>query len=281
MSQLKSVSLVNIQGHRGARGLFPENTTTAFIEAIKLGVHALEMDVVISADNKVVVSHEPWMNADFCSLPNGEPVEKKSQSTYNLYKMPYDEIATYDCGKRGNAEFPFQKAMPERKPLLSEVIDASENYIQKYNLPPVNYTIEIKSDINDESIFQPEPKTFVDLVYQEIKQKISLERVCIQSFDVRILREMKKKDGEVTLAFLVENNDGLQINMNRLGFIPQTYSPEYIHVTTELAKQVHKLNMQLVVWTVNELSDMKSLIALGVDGLISDYPNRALELMRK
>jgi glycerophosphoryl diester phosphodiesterase len=281
MHQLKSAGSVNIQGHRGARGLFPENTIAAFIEAIKLGVHALEMDVVISADNKVVVSHEPWMNALFCSLPSGEPIEKESEQKYNLYKMPYVEITTYDCGKRGNPEFPFQKAMSERKPLLSEVIKASEHYIQAHNLPPIHYTIEIKSDINDYGIFQPDPKTFVDLVYQDIKQYISLEQVCIQSFDEQILQEMNKKDEQVNLAFLVENNDGLQTNMNRLGFIPQTYSPEFIQVTPELVKQVHDLNMQLIVWTVNELEDMKKLIAMGVDGLISDYPNRALELFSK
>lgn len=280
MHQLKSVGLVNIQGHRGARGLFPENTITAFIEAIKIGVDALELDVIVSADNKVVVSHEPWMNADFCSLPNGEPVEKNSQHTYNLYKMPYSEIATYDCGKRGNVEFPFQKAVPERKPLLSEVIVASENCVQALKLPAVNYTIEIKSDVNDDGIFQPDPKRFVDLVYQDIKQEISLEHVCIQSFDVRILQEMKKKDERVKLAFLVENNDGLQTNMKRLGFVPQAYSPEFIQVTAELVKQVHDLNMQLIVWTVNEIEDMKKLIAMGVDGLISDYPNRALDLIK-
>src|SRR4051812_6006714 len=90
-----------IQGHRGARGLYPENTVTGFLEAIKLGVSVLEMDVVISRDLKVVVSHEPWMNRDFCTKPGGGPIERFSRKKYNIYTMSYAEIAAYDCGKHG------------------------------------------------------------------------------------------------------------------------------------------------------------------------------------
>ena len=91
---------IDIQGHRGARGLFPENTVTGFIEAIKLGVNTLEMDVIISKDNQVVVSHEPWMNEAFCTKKDGGEIEKNSKEKYNLYKMTYAEILEFDCGKK-------------------------------------------------------------------------------------------------------------------------------------------------------------------------------------
>src|SRR5688500_14114641 len=102
---------IHVQGHRGARGLHPENTLQGFVEAVKLGVDTLEMDVVISADKQCVVSHEAWMNEDFCTLPNGAPVEKGAAKNYNLYRMTYADIKKFDCGKR-NAEFPGQMAAP-------------------------------------------------------------------------------------------------------------------------------------------------------------------------
>jgi len=161
---------IEIHGHRGARGLFPENTITAFIEAVKLGVDYLEMDIVISKDNKVVVSHEAWMNSDFCTGPDGKEIEKSSQENYNLYKMNYSEIVRYDCGKRGNKEFPTQQSIPEHKPLLWEVVTKVDAFTNANNLPPVNFNIEIKSEMPDYNIFNPKPEIFVSLVLLELKK---------------------------------------------------------------------------------------------------------------
>ena len=155
---------INIHGHRGARGLFPENTVAAFIEAVKMGVDTLELDVVISADNKVVVSHEPWMNELFCTKPDGTPVEKNAGQKYNLHKMTYAEIKSFDCGKRTNPGFPQQKAIPSYKPLLREVIEEVETFTKENKLPPVKYNIEIKSEQKDDGIFNPLPEIFVNLV---------------------------------------------------------------------------------------------------------------------
>src|ERR1035437_7559361 len=138
--------IIDIQGHRGARGLFPENTLTSFIEAVKLGVDTLEMDVVISLDWQVVVSHEAWMNEAFCNCPDGKEVEANSKDKYNLYKITYSEIATYDCGIRGNKEFPLQKKIAAHKPLLSEVITKIDAYTKENKLPAIKYNIEIKSE---------------------------------------------------------------------------------------------------------------------------------------
>src|ERR1700757_4808979 len=131
MSRKQYSGHIEIHGHRGARGYYPENTITSFIEAIKLGVTAIELDVVISKDMQVVVSHEAWMNEAFCSRPDGMEVESNSRAKYNLFKMKYEEIVKFDCGNRGNTEFPLQQPMPEHKPLLSEVIDKVESYTKE------------------------------------------------------------------------------------------------------------------------------------------------------
>ena len=167
-------SPVEIFGHRGARGYFPENTIAGFIEAVKMGVHWLEFDVVISKDKKVVVSHEPWMNSKFCSMPDGSPLKRGRK--YNLYKMNYDEIKKFDCGKRTNKDFPKQKSIPSYKPLLSEVIDEMESFTQKNNFPPIKYCVEIKSFKFFEERFQPSAEEFAELVYDVIKeQKFQIE----------------------------------------------------------------------------------------------------------
>lgn len=269
---------LTIQGHRGARGLYPENTITAFIEAVKLGVTILEMDVVISKDLKVVVSHEPWMNEVFCTKPNGSEIEKDSREKYNLYKMSYAEIKTYDCGKRKNPEFPSQKNSSEYKPLLSEVIAKVESHIKENDLPAITYNIEIKSEAADDTIFHPAPGTFVQLVYDEITRLNVLSNVMIQSFDVRILQKMHKLAPEIKIGLLIENEDGLEKNLELLGFLPYSYNPYFRFITPELVKKLHDRNIQVAAWTVNEISDMKNLISMGVDSLITDYPNKALEI---
>lgn len=269
-----------IHGHRGARGLFPENTITAFIEAVKLGVRTLEMDVVISKDLKVVVSHEEWMNEVFCLQPDGTQIEINSKKKYNLYKMTYHEIALYDCGSKRNPEFPNQKNSSECKPLLSDVINAVEIYTKTNHLPKIIYNIEIKSEVAGDTIFHPQPSVFVQLVLDELKKHHLNNRIILQSFDVRILQEIKKLNSDITIGLLVENKDSLQTNIERLGFIPNMYNPEFPLVTIELIKELHHKNVQIIPWTVNEITDMNRLISMGVDGLITDYPDRAIELVK-
>jgi glycerophosphoryl diester phosphodiesterase len=267
---------IYIHGHRGARGLYPENTITAFIEAVKLGVDAIEMDVVISKDNQVVVSHEPYMNALFCSTPDGIAIDSHSEKQHNLYHLTYAQIKQYDCGKRGNELFPQQKKVSEHKPLLSEVVKAVDVYTQLHNLLSIHYNIEIKSELEDDAIFQPTPVTFVNLVYDELIKLKILPRTILQSFDVRILQALKIKDTTLTLSYLVENKDSLEINLDRLGFMPNIYAPEFILINEQLISELKNKNIKLITWTVNEINDMKRLINMGVETLITDYPDKAI-----
>lgn len=273
-------STFDIEGHRGARGLYPENTVTAFIEALKLGVTTLEMDIVVSADNRLVVSHDPWMNDAFCSKPDGTPVEKETKEKYNLYKMSYAEIAKFDCGKRGNSNFPLQKAIPEHKPLLSEVITKVEDYIKQHHLKPVHYNIETKSEEGLDGTFNPAPAAFIQLLYSELKKQNILQRCIIQSFDIRTLQALQKINPKIKTALLVENTNGVKANLDALGFTPSIYSPDFHLVNKEMTDYLHQHHIQLIPWTVNETSDIERMIESGVDGIISDYPNRVIDIIK-
>lgn len=276
-AQTESVNKkIEIHGHRGFRGQFPENTLTAFKEAVKLGVDAIELDVVISKDSQVVVSHEPWFNYKTCSEPNGERVKARKQ--HNLYKLSYAEIMQYDCGKRGNKEFPQQKAMPEYKPLLKDVIENIEQFIKENNLPSVHYNIEIKSMKIGDGKWHPKPTVIAKLVMKVLNQYTITDRVLIQSFDVRSIQAIHKIDPTIKIGLLIANTGSVQHNIKKLGFTPYTYNPAAKLVNAKTIKEAHKYGCKVIAWTVNSESEMKKLIKLGVDGLISDYPNIALML---
>lgn len=269
----------DFEGHRGCRGLMPENTIPAFKKALDLGVTTLELDVCISKDHQVVVSHEPYMNSLFCSKPDGSPVMKADEKTLNLYAMNYVEIMAYDSGIRGNILFPEQQKLATYKPLLSEMIRACEAYIKEKKLKPVKYNIEIKSEETEYGISQPKTvQEFSDLVYKEIIKLIPPERVILQSFDFNVLKYWKlqmddKKYKRVILSALVEN-EMVDSSLAKLGFNPDIFSPYYKNLTQKRVDMCHEKGIKVVPWTVNKIEDMKAIKALGVDGLITDYPDR-------
>jgi glycerophosphoryl diester phosphodiesterase len=273
----------DIEGHRGCRGLMPENTIPAFKKSLDLGVTTLELDVCISKDRQVVVSHEPYMNALFCSKPDGSPVMKAEEKILNLYKMPYSEIRKYDSGIRGNILFPEQQKVVTFKPLLRDMLKACEKYIKLNNLPKVQYNIEIKSEEQEYGVSQPKTvKEFSDLVYQEIIRQVAPERVILQSFDFNILKfwHLQFEEGKykkVRLSALVED-EMVDSSLEKLGFNPDIFSPYYKHLIKKRVDMCHDKGIKVVPWTVNEIVNMKEIKALGVDGLITDYPNRFFEM---
>lgn len=268
----------DLQGHRGARGMKPENTIPAFIAALNEGVTTLELDLAVTKDRQLVVSHEPWMSAEICLHPDGTPIHKKEEHALNIYQMTYAEIVQYDCGSSGNAQFPEQEKMKVHKPLLRDVIVAVENHIKNFSLYEVDYNIEIKSLPAGDNLYHPAPAEFSDLVYQLVSQYLPLERVIIQSFDFRVLRYFHQKYPEVRLAALVENTRTPEENLAELGFMPHIYSPYYKRLTPEQVVALKSRNIRVIPWTVNEPEDMKRLKSWGVDGLITDYPNRAAQI---
>lgn len=264
---------IDWQGHRGARGLAPENAISAFLKALSFSaIKTLELDVVISADGKVVVSHEPWLNTKICYDSFGNAI--KENEKYNLYKMDYKEIKKCDCGSRGNLLFPEQLAIFSYKPLLSEVVKEVERYCKASKRPIPIFNIEIKSSPSYDGIFTPDVQVFAAIVRKEIK-KLKLENnSCIQSFDPRALRYLHEKEKEWVLAYLVEKVEVVQQQIEKLGFTPSIYSPYFEKVTQATVEDCHRMGMKIIPWTVNETEQMKKLVQLGVDGIITDYPNR-------
>ncbi len=272
-SRLRPLPKFDFEGHRGARGLLPENTIPSFLKALEFGVTTLEMDVVITKDHQVVLSHEPYLSSEICSKPDGTPISASEEKASNIYMMTFAELARYDCGKRGHARFPQQQPQPATKPLLRDVIQSVEKVCQERGLPPVFYNIETKSTPAGDGVFHPRPSEFARLVYEEVKRNEVLDRTIFQSFDERTLESLHALDSDLYFCLLVENSDGLEKNLARLSFQPQIYSPYYKLVSPELVRDVRRRGMKLIVWTVNTLEEMKHLKAMGIDGIITDYPN--------
>lgn len=273
-------SSIQVQGHRGDRGNFPENSIPAFISAVKKGVDVIELDIVISRDKKVVVSHEPYMSSLYVTTPKGDSINKAMERSYNIYKMSYDSIRQFDAGSRGNPLFPGQKKMRVYKPLLSEVIDTVEAFIAAEELQPVKYNVELKSVPAEYGIFQPQPAEFVDLVMNVIKEKGIEDKINIQSFDPEILNLMHEKYPEIEIAYLV-SNEGIKENLSLLNFKPEIYSPNYRLVKNEqFIDSIEFAGMKLIPWTVNEPEDIKKMMDFKVDAIITDYPERVLEIKK-
>ncbi|UPK72166.1 glycerophosphodiester phosphodiesterase family protein [Chitinophaga filiformis] len=268
----------DVQAHRGGRGLMPENTIPAMLHAVDLGVRTLELDCVISSDNKVVVSHDVYMSAAFIRKPDGTDITKEEEKQYALYTMTYDSIRKFDVGTKPYPQFPEQAKMKVYKPLLADLIDSVEAYVKKHHLKPVYYNIETKCSPDGDDKYHPKPDVFARMVMDVIKKKKIADRVTIQSFDVRTLQVIHKTDPKQTLALLIMNKETFAANLEKLGFTPAVYSPYYLLVTPELVKEAHDKKVQVLPWTVNEVSDMEKMMSLQVDGIISDYPDRLVKV---
>lgn len=273
-------TIFDLQGHRGCRGLMPENTVPAFLKALDLGVTTLEMDVVISKDKKVVVSHEPYFNAAYSIAPDGKPVSKKKKKKLVLYHMDYVDIRQYDVGSNGNSAYPEQQKIKAHKPLLTEVIEQAEAYRKSKYLPVFSYNIEIKSEASQYNKSQPEPAVFCDLVEAVIHKQSIAERTIIQSFDFVVLKHWQQQASagnyvNVRLSALVANLRSSEKNSQKLGFKPDIYSPHFRLLSKKKIIRLHQQSIKVIPWTVNKRTDMLRLKEWGVDGLITDYPNRA------
>jgi len=164
------------------------------------------------------------------------------------------------------------------KPLLIEVLHMADS-ISKNHGKKINFNIELKSSSEGDEIYHPKPQVFVKLVMDLLQQETNMERVNLQSFDFRILKELHQSHPEVRLAVLVYDMD-FDTALNELGFSPEIYSPYFPLVSKDLVKDAHESGMKVIPWTVNEPDQMKNLLKMGVDGLITDYPDRALKFKK-
>jgi glycerophosphoryl diester phosphodiesterase len=276
----QTVKDFDIEGHRGARGLVPENTIPSFLKALEYGVDTLELDVVISKDNKIVISHEPWFSHVISLDKNGNLISEEKEKEYNIYKMNYSEIKQFDVGSLGNKGFPEQQKMKVYKPLLKDVFSEVQKYIRKNKLKQVRYNIEVKSNSAGDDVYHPLPAVFARMVCDEVLTNRMQKNVIIQSFDVRPLQELRKLPVKLPLALLVMNKDGIEKNLEKLGFQPDAYSPHFSLVDEAAVAYCRERSMKIVPWTVNEIADLERMKKFDLDGIITDYPDRAVKVFR-
>jgi glycerophosphoryl diester phosphodiesterase len=263
------------EGHRGTRGLMPENTIPSMIKAIEVGANFIEVDVYLSKDGQVLIAHDPFVNTTISTLPDGRSISKDSAKLYTWHQMNYSDIRRIDVGMKGNPAYPQQQKVPAYMPLLGELIDSVEAFTASRKLKPTIYNIEIKSNPKMDGVYQPaNPDVLVKALMDVVKSKNIGNRFYLQSFDVRPLQSARRLYPDVTIGFLTgEGKKSVEENLQALGFKPDIYSPAYQLVKKETVEVCRKQGMKLVPWTVNTAKEIDQLVKMGVDGIITDYPN--------
>jgi glycerophosphoryl diester phosphodiesterase len=246
---------VAVHGHRGARAMRPENTLPAFEYAIAQGVDALELDMAVTRDNVIVVSHDPELRSPVCTGPREHAV---------IHQLTLAEIREWDCGAKQNPLFAKQQTVPGTKmPTLDEVFALAPKGTFLFN-------IETKS-FPQRPELTPPPAEFARLVLEVIRKRHLESRVILQSFDFRTLRAMKELAPEIRRAALYEGAARSFVEIGKEADA-QIVSPEFHLVTAEQVKAAHAAGFEVLPWTVNMPTEWKRLVAAGVDGIISDDP---------
>lgn len=262
------------QGHRGCRGLMPENTIPAMLHALDLGVTTLEMDIVFTKDSVAILSHEPFFNHEITTKPDGTFIDEKAERNYNIFQMTFAETQQYDVGLKQHPRFAQQQKIAVYKPSLAALFDSVKAYIASNKRPFPYFNIETKTMPATDNKYHPAPAAFVDMLMAVVQQKEMENYVIIQSFDVRTLQYLHQHYPAIATALLIEDFDKRTVgeHIQQLGFMPSIYSPHFSLVTKDLLNELHSHHTKVIPWTVNDSNKIAELKSLGVDGIISDYP---------
>lgn len=272
---------VDVQAHRGGAGLMPENTIEAMKHALDMGVNTLELDLQLSKDGLVVVSHDPYFHPRYATRPDGTEIRKEDPKEY-IFTMDYEQVAKYDVGSRQSTVWPEKACFPAVKPLATDLIDFVENYTKEKGYSPVRYNIEVKSkDAKGEGKDWPYYHDLADACIKLLLTKHLGDRLVVQCFDHRALNYMNEKFPEIQYSYLVGTKDkDFDTYMSKLNFTPKWLSPHFTNTDAELVKKCHEKGMKIVPWTVDKPEDIKRILELDVDAIISNYPDRVLEQTR-
>lgn len=280
---------IDLQGHRGARGLKPENTWPAFEEAIRYKMVTLELDTVLTKDKRIVIHHDSDTNPVICQNVDGSPIQKKS-----LYDLTLAELQALDCGSKQNPSFPKQIPVPGTKLLsLEEFFELVQKH-EKKSKEVYEFNIETKFP-DDGSAPDSLVKEHTEKLIQIIEKYKVVDRTTIQSFDLRTLTVSKQKNSKIkTSALFVPtyfqgflmtigfgNGYRESILTNAKEKQADIISPYFLYVTPKFVKTSHDKGMLVIPWTVNSEKEMNRLVSCGVDGIISDYPDMLDKVVRK
>ena len=303
----------DLQGHRGARGLAPENTLPAFEKALALGVTTLELDTAVTSDGVVVVTHDPYLNPDIVRGPDGQWIARRGA---NIAELTYEALSRYDVGrlKPGStyaSRYPEQVAVDgTRIPRLADVFALA----QRSGNPAVRFNIETKiSPLAPQETLAPEP--FARKVIEEIRKAGMAGRATLQSFDWRTLQVAQREARAIPTVYLTAQQRFLDnictgpgagkpdvnpadcqpspwtagYQLRDHGSVPKmvkaaggaVWSPFYNDLDAAKLKEAKDLGLKVVVWTVNAPEHIARMLDLGVDGIISDRPDLVLAELKK
>lgn len=274
-SSLAFAAKTEVHGHRGARGSRPENTLPAFTFALEKGVDILELDLAVSADDVLVVSHEPHITPEHCLDSEG----KKLSAPLVIRTLKYDEIKKYDCGSLANDRFPKQVAAPKTSmPRLEDVFELVKNS-KAPTAKTVRFNIETKIYPYHPE-YTPTPQEFAAKIIASARKAGILDRMILQSFDDRTLLAAKKIEPKLVTSLLMSDNHVDYVAAARAARA-NILSPDHTWLLAEDVQKLHKAGIKVHPWTANETKDWDRLIAFGVDGIITDYPKELIEHLRK
>lgn len=255
---------IQVHGHRGARAMRPENTLPAFEYAIAAGVDVVELDLAVTSDGVLVVSHDQAMNRKICQGPEGESA---------IHKLTLAQVREWDCGALKNPEFPKQQAVPGTKiPTLDEVFALASKGAFSFN-------IELKSDPKHADL-APEPRVFAQLVAESVRRHKMEQQVIVQSFDFRTLLAMREIAPELRMAALYGGMPKDLVEISKEAGGTPIVAPHYMLVTKGKVEKAHQAGLQVVPWTANSVGAWDRLISDGVDAIITDDPAGLIEHLK-
>lgn len=288
----------DLQGHRGARGLAPENTLAAFDRALDIGVTTLELDIHLTRDGVPVITHDPQLNPALTRDAAGQWV---AEGQPPLMTLTLAEVQRHDVG-RLKPDHRYGQTYPEQQPADGQRIPTLAQLFERVKArgdDKVRFNIELKLTPQEPAVTPP-PAAIVQATLGVIRQHGMAQRVNLQSFDWRILKEVQRQAPEIPLAALTVRQRwldnlsdgrwtaGLTLAAHG-GSVPklvqaagaQIWSPYFGELTPDLLREAKALGLKVIPWTVNDPSAIDNMLAWGVDGLITDYPDRARSAMQR
>jgi glycerophosphoryl diester phosphodiesterase len=266
--------VIDVQGHRGARGYLPENTLPGFSLALEMGVSTLELDVAVTGDGVLVVHHDRRLNPDIAREPDGKWVRAPAPT---IQSLTYEELQRYDVGRlRPGSEyarrFPLQKALDgSRVPRLADLFALAAKGKVRFNIEP-------KTDPHaPQETLAPEP--FARALIGEVRKAGLAKRTTIQAFDWRTLKIAEREAPEIGTVYCTEGKASDPKQVHAAG--GRIWSPDFRDLSRERLAAARELRLKTTVWTVNEPADIARMIDAGVDAIASDYPDRVLQALKK
>ena len=293
---LSKPDYIKIYGHRGARGVLPENTLESFKYLFENNIHAYETDILISKDFIPVITHDFRLDPSYTKDINDNWIEDEN---IKIIDLTYDQILQFDVGtlnklSKYGRKFVNQKSLQNKKiPKLSELLRlTSDNIVEDLLI-----NLEIKSTPIEKNL-TPEPDEMVKIIIDEVSRSNLEDRIIYSSFDWRVLREIKERDSKIPRAYLTSGARGKIYDKSPwLDFTPlhngvelpelikalggSAWHPNYKDVNKEIVQISHDKGLPVNVWTVNRESDMLRMIDYGVDGIMTDYPLKLKELCER